>query len=586
MYLVGRLAPGATVEQSASELTNYLESNLAALPMLLRGMTAAAETFDDDLLGDVRPVILLLLVASALVMLVAIVNVGALFLALELTRRQELAVRVALGATARRLLLLALGDALIVAAAAAVIGVAIAHGVVRVVVAFASTQLPRTDAIEVNGVTLAFAVAIAVAATVVFAISRVYGQRRVEPSRVLNAASRGGTHAARRTQRVLVVAQVTLAVAVIMGAGLVARSQLNLETLELGLAGDRILMVQVIPPQQDDWANPRRFNANLDRVIEAIAPLPGVRGVAPVLTEPFAGMSDGWDARYLLEGQAPEEQTRQSLLNFGIASPAFFRTLGIGIVRGRAFTDEDSAEGRPVLILNEFAAGLAWPDKDAVGERMKISGQPWATVIGVAADTRYRELTAIRPTVYRPRAQFEAAPGFLAVRTAGAPIALAAAIRSAGQAEWPGVTFTSLRRLDDYSSEPLARSRVTAALFVGFAAICLLLSTIGLYGVVTTHVAERTREVGIRMALGASRSVVLRTVLLEGATMTLIGLIGGAVIAALFSGWLESILYGVGRHDPATIAGVALLVGLVTGVATYIPARRAASVEPTVALRE
>ena len=586
VYLVGRLAPGATVDQSAAELTNYLQSNVAALPMLLRGMTASAETFDDDLLGHVRPVILLLLLASALVMLVAIVNVGALFLALELTRRQELAVRVALGATPRRLVLLALGDALIVAAAAAVLGVTIAHGVARVVVAFASTQLPRMDAIEVNGVMLAFAVAIAVVSTVAFAISRVHGRRRVEPSRVLNAASRGGTPAARQTQRALVVAQVTLAVTVILGAGLVARSQLNLESLELGLAGDRILMVQVVPPQQDDYANPRRFNANLDRVIEAIAPLPGVQGVAPVLSEPFGSTSDGWDARYLLEGQAPEEQTRQPLLNFAIASPAFFRTLGIEIVRGRAFTEEDSAEGRPVLILNESAARLAWPGTDAVGERMKISGNPWATVIGVAADTRYRELTTVRPTAYLPRAQFEAAPLFLAVRTADDPIALAPAIRSAGQPEWPGVTFTSLRRLDDYTSEPLARSRVTAALFVGFAAICLLLSTIGLYGVVTVHAAKRTREVGIRMALGAPRSVVLLSVLLEGATMTLIGMIGGAAIAALFSGWLESILYGVGRHDPATIAAVALLVCLVTGVATYIPARRAARVEPTVALRE
>ena len=377
----------------------------------------------------------------------------------------------------------------------------------------------------------------------------------------------------------------TLAVTVILGAGLVARSQLHLESLELGLAGDRILMVQVVPPQQDDYANPRQFNANLDRVIEAIAPLPGVQGVAPVLSEPFGSMSDGWDARYLLEGQAPEEQTRQPLLNVAIASPAFFRTLGIEIVRGRAFTDEDSAEGRPVLIVNASAARLAWPGKDAVGERMKISGNPWATVTGVAADTRYRELTAIRPTVYLPRAQFEAAPLFLAVRTAGDPLALAPAIRSAGQAEWPGVTFTSLRRLDDYTSEPLARSRVTAALFVGFAAICLLLSTIGLYGVVTAHVAKRTREVGIRMALGAPRRVVLRAVLLEGATMTFIGVVGGAAIAALFSGWLESILYGVSRHDPATIAAVALLVCLVTGVATYIPARRAASVEPTEALR-
>ena len=226
-------------------------------------------------------------------------------------------------------------------------------------------------------------------------------------------------------------------------------------------------MVQIIPPQQDDWANPSQFNSNLDRVIEAIAPLPGVQGVAPILSEPFGDISSGWDARYLLEGQAPEEQTRQPLLNFEIASPAFFRTLGIEIVRGRAFTDEDSAGGRPVLILSESAARLAWPDKDALGERLKISGSPWATVIGVATDTRYRELTAIRPTVYRPRAQFEAAPAFLAVRTAGDPVALAAAIRSAGQAEWPGMTFTSLRRLDEYSSEPLARSRVTAALFVG-----------------------------------------------------------------------------------------------------------------------
>jgi putative ABC transport system permease protein len=382
-----------------------------------------------------------------------------------------------------------------------------------------------------------------------------------------------------------VVAQVTLAVTVILGAGLVARSQLNLETLELGLAGDRILLVQVVPPQQNDFAHPKRFNANLDRVIEAIAPLPGVQGVAPILSEPFGGMS-GWDARYLLDGQAPEEETRQPLLNFEIASPAFFRTLGIEIVRGRAFTSEDSAEGRPVLILSESAAKLAWPNKDAVGQRMKISGEPWATVIGVAADTRYRELTAIRPTVYRPRAQFEAAPAFLAVRSAGDPIALAPEIRRAGREVWPGMTFTSLRRLDGYSSEPLARSRVTAALFVGFAAVCLLLSTIGLYGVVTAHVVERTREVGIRMALGAPRGVVLRAVLLEGATMTLMGMIGGAAMAALFSGWLESILYGISRDDPATIAGVTVLVCLVTGVATYIPARRAATVEPTAALRE
>jgi putative ABC transport system permease protein len=466
VYLVGRLAPGATIEQSAAELTNYLQTNDAQLPNFVRGMTASAKALDDDLLGDVRAVIRLLLVSSALVILVAIVNVGALFLALGLTKRQELAVRVALGATQGRLMLLALIDASIVATAGALLGVAIAYGVVKLVVAFASTQLPRADAIEVNSLTLTFAVALAVAATLSFAIACMYGQRRDELSRVLQAATRGGTgtRTARRTQRALVVAQVTLAVTVILGAGLVARSQLNLERLDLGLAGDRLLIAQIVPPQQDDFANPKRFNAGLDRIVEAVAALPGVQGVAPLLGEPFGGKS-GWDARYLRQGQAPEEEARQPLLGLEVASPAFFQTLGIEIVRGRAFTGEDSADGRPVVILSESAARLAWPGKDAVGERMKIAGT-WTTVIGVAADTRYRELTLVRPTAYRPRDQFEVAPAYLAIRTAGDPAGLVPAIRRAGQAMWAGSTFTSVRRLDGYASEPLARPRVTAALFI------------------------------------------------------------------------------------------------------------------------
>jgi putative ABC transport system permease protein len=585
VYLVGRLAPGATIEQSASELTTYLRSHDARLPSFFRGMTASATALDDDLLGEVRPVIRLLLAASAFVMLLTIVNVGALFLALGLTKREEVAVRISLGATVRRLLFLALSDAAIVAAAGAVLGAAIAYGVVRLVVAFASTQLPRTDAIQVDGGALAFAVALAVVATAAFAVACIYGHGRDEPSRALQAATRGGTgpRTVRRRQRAMVVAQVALAVTVILGAGFVARSQLNLETLDLGLAGDRILMIEVVPPHQDDYGNPARFNAGVDRIIEATSALPGVQGVAPLLSPPFGGVS-GWDARYLVGGQAPEEEPRQPPLNLEIASPDFFRTLGIEIVGGRAFTAEDSAQGRPVVILSESAARLAWPDKDAVGKRIKVAGT-WTTVVGVAADTRYRELTVLRPTAYRPRAQFEAAPPYLAVRTAGDPLSLAPAIRRAGEVTWPGATFSSLQRLDHFSTEPLARSRVTAALFVAFAAICLLLSTIGLYGVITAHVVERTREVGIRMALGASRGAVLRAVLLEGAMMTLFGVIGGTAIAALMSGWLEASLYGVSRHDAATIAGVAVLVCLVSAVATYIPARRAASVEPTTALR-
>jgi hypothetical protein len=292
----------------------------------------------------------------------------------------------------------------------------------------------------------------------------------------------------------------------------------------------------------------------------------------------------GWDARYLVDGQAPEEEARQPLLNLEIASPAFFQTLGIEIVRGRAFTSEDSAEGRPVVILSESAARLAWPNKDAVGERMKIAGT-WATVVGVAANTRYRELTVLRPTAYRPRAQFEAAHQFLAVRTAGDPIGLAPAIRRAGQAMWPGATFTSLRRLDGYSSEPLAGSRVTAALFVAFAAICLLLSTIGLYGVVTAHVVERTREIGIRMALGASAPSVLRQVTGEGARIVGAGLVAGSVLALAFARMLSGLLFGVSPADPLTLAGMIALLAVVAALAIWSPARRAVTIDPIHALR-
>ena len=357
---------------------------------------------------------------------------------------------------------------------------------------------------------------------------------------------------------------------------------MNLETLDLGLAGDRILIVQVVPPQQDDFANPKRFNAGLDQSIEAVAAIPGVQGVAPLLNEPFGGMS-GWDARYLLDGQAPDEEARQPLLNLEIASPVFFQTLGMRYPRPRVHR-RGQRRGTSGVILSESAARLAWPSKDAVGERVKIAGT-WTTVVGVAADTRYRELTVLRPTAYRPRdrrgrtAVSRRPHGWRSDRPRSRDSS-----RRPGDSQ--GATFTSLRRLDGYSSEPLARSRVTAALFVSFAAVCLLLSTIGLYAVVTAHVVERTREVGIRMALGAPRGAVLRAVLLEGAMMTLLGIIGGTAIATLFTGWLETILYGVSRHDAATIAGVALLMCLVTGVASYIPARRAASVEPTVALRE
>ena len=224
------------------------------------------------------------------------------FLPLGLTQRQELAVRVSLGATPLRLLLLALRDASMVATAGAVLAPVIAHAVVQLVVAFASTQLPRADAIQVNGATLAVAVALAVLATASFAIACVYGQRRTDPTRVLNASTRGGTamRSARRAQRAMVVAQVTLAVTVILGAGLVARSQLNLETLDLGLAGDRILMSRSCLRSRTTTARRSVFNAGIDRIIEAVAALPGVQGVAPILSPPFGGMS-GWDARYLSE---------------------------------------------------------------------------------------------------------------------------------------------------------------------------------------------------------------------------------------------------------------------------------------------
>jgi putative ABC transport system permease protein len=588
VHMVGRLAPGATAEQARSELHALLRSEDAPLPPVLRDITGVVRPLEEHLLGGVRPLVWALLGAVGLLLLITIVNAATLLLGRAVERTNEFAIRASLGASAGRLRVQVITESLVLALIGGLLAVAIAYGLVRVFGVLAPSELPRADAVRIDTRVLLFALAVSLGTAFLFGLVPAIRLARDDLAARLRTGSRGGTatREARLTQRALVVAQVALALVVLTGAGLVVRSLSNLQRLDWGVAKEQLLLVQFSPPDVSAYRDKTQYRARTEALIESIEALPGVASAVPTLMPPFGGTS-GWDAAYALEGQAPDEQESNPMLNLEVAAPGYFRTLGIALLRGRAITEEDREDSPAVAVVSESMARLAWSGEDPIGKRIRIGGEnsPWRTVIGVARDTRYRELTGVRPTMYLPRDQFPTNPGYLAVRVQGDPGSVGAAVRHAGGRAWPGASFPSIQPLSEYASEPLARPRFAAALFAAFALVSLLLASIGLYGVMGAHVLQRTREIGIRMALGANRGDVMRAVLGRGMLLALAGAGIGIVVALVLTRLLASILYGVEPTDSFTFVAVTVLLAGVSLLASYLPARRATHVDPVVVLR-
>src|SRR6266581_1644700 len=586
LYVIGRLAAGRAAADAQDELTAFFRRPGGS--RWGRDLRGVVHSLSRLVLGDTKPALLVFSAAAALLLLITCINVANLLLVRGLARVREIAVRSALGAGRRQVIVQLLTENALLALAGGALGLAMAAGAVRIFVAFAPAGVPRLDEIHVNATALVGAVAITGIATLIFALAPAVITSRVELERALRSdPRRSAGRRSRRGTEALVAGQLALALLVLSAAGLIARSLIKLERAELSLEPSHLLIGD-LTLRYDQFDTAAKQRALLERLLSQVRAIPGVRAASPVVAVPFSG-SGGWDGKPAAEGQSKEETDANPMLNIEVVTPDYFETLGIVVRRGRVFTDADREGAPPVVVLSESAARHYWGSDDPIGKRLRMgeSFERTATVVGVVPDTRYRDLRDARASVYHPLRQsfFPYMPMTLAIRTSSPPAELVPTIRRVIAETEPGVALASVAPFEMYLEGPLAQPRLNALLLAVFAAAAVALGAVGLFGVMMTMVRQRTRELGVRMALGATARDLRRMVMRRGFVIAGLGSVLGLLGALLANRLLAAMLYEVTPTDPATlttVAGLLLAVGL---AACYVPARQAMRVDPMVALR-
>ena len=588
LEFVARLRPGTTIAQASAEL-RAMAPALAArrtdgtppellLPVLM--------PFKESLVGDLRLALAALFGAVGLVLFIAAANAASLMLARGDARRAEFAVRAALGGSRARLIRQTLIESAILALASGAAGLLFSAVSLRAWLRLVPGGLPRTDGVGVGWIAIAFTLALALLVAVGAGLAPALFAVRADPVSRLRDG-RGTTPAARRGTRLLVVTQIAVAVIVLAAAALLSRSLLQLHSAGQRLASDRLMLVSLALPQQKyaERAQQARF---MEQLVERLQGAPGVAGATPVNATPFTGL--GWDVpAYTAEGQSPERARANPMLNFEEIHPDYFRTFDIPIVRGRAFTDADREGAALVAIVSEEVAARTWPGQDPIGRRLKVGDSnykdPWRTVVGVAARTRYRELRDERPTLYVPAAQFLGAARDVVVRTSAPAAAASAQVRAGVEALDPGVRVLRIQPFAELLEVPLAGPRFNALLVGVFATAALALLAVGLYAVMAGFVRQRRPEIGVRMALGATPVDVHRLVVGEGLRLAgagaLLGFLGAMALARVVRG----LLFEVDPLDPLALGAVAVLLVAVALLSLYAPVRAAGRVDPAATLR-
>jgi putative ABC transport system permease protein len=588
--MLARLRPRATIEAAHDELRRLLPRLQAEIEAgTPRDLVPVVHAYEDVVIGDVRPALAVLVGAVALVLLIASANVANLLLARAEDRRADLAIRRTLGATAGGLVRQVLAESLLLAFAAGALGTLAAAWSLPVLLASLPYALPRGESIRIDAGVLLFTTMLALVTAALAGLAPALSSARTDPVTQLRAAGRGSTRGTgRRGPRALVVAQVALAVAVVVGAGLLTRSVRHLQSLDIGLAADRLVFVELAMPDSEYGGGERRQQF-FERVMADLHTVPGVAAVTPVHVLPFAG-TGGWDLpTFAADGQPAERAAANPVLNIESVHESYFRTLEVEIVRGRPFVQTDTQAAPLVAVVSEDVAARTWPGQDPIGRRLKFgrvdSDEPWRTVVGVARPTRYRELARPRPTLYLPAEQFIAAPHALVVRATSSTIPVAELTRARVRAVDPGVQVMRVAPFDELLQEPLAKPRFNALATGTFAIVALLLAALGLHAVVARDVRRRFRELGIRIALGATAADVHRLVLGDGMRLVLPGIACGLAVAAGGTRLLTGLLVGVHPLDPASLVGAVLLLAAGCLVAALVPAWRASRLDPAITLR-
>jgi putative ABC transport system permease protein len=581
--LVARLRAGTTMAEATAALQAVLRHDEAEYGQ--RGSVANVRRFEDAIVGASRRPLLALLAAVTLVLLVACANVANLQLMRMEGRRGELAVHAALGASRARLVRQVALEMLMLGGAATALGALVAWWSIRGLVAALPAGLPRVAGIGMDASVAAFAAALPWLMTAIASVPAALLVGRQSIAGALASAGRGAPAPA-RGRRLLVVVQVALAVAIVASAGVLVRGVVRLRALDTGLAEDRLLFAEL--SLTGAAADRARHGQVLDAIVARVRSLPGVVDATPVNAWPYA--EAGWDVpAFTAEGQDATTAAANPALNFEAIGPHHFATLQVPIVRGRAFTLDDRPGAPAVAIVSADVAARTWPGRSPIGRRVKVggpeSGEPWWTIVGVAAPTRYRELSTARPTIYVPAAQFLDTAERLAIRTSIRPESVAPAIRGHVEAIDRGVRVLRVATFEAIVSEPLAQPRLQATVSGAFAITAALLAGIGLYAVLAAAVRHRNREIAIRMAVGATPWRIRRLVVAEAVMLAGIGAAGGAIGAVVIARVWGEAMPGASSEDPAALAIAVVVLLVLTALAAYWPIRAATRVDPIVSLR-
>jgi len=586
LTVIGRLRDGVTIAQAHSELAGIAEALAAQYPVSNEGWTVRLASFYDWLIpSSVRDSLVILLGAVGVVLLIACANVANLLLARGAARHKELSIRIALGARRWRISRQLLTESLLLALVAGLVGLAVGTATTRLLVTYGPTTVPRLDEASFDLTVILFALAISVATALVFGIAPAIQLSRQRPAEALQDASRGssGGTSRQRLRAALTVVEVALSVALLIGAGLLLRSFWRLQQVDPGFNVAPLMMARVALP---DAAYPRNAarQAFYERLLAEIQALPGVLGVATSSGIPLSGSNTSTEVR------VPGAESRmgaQPSADWRIVSLGYFAAMGIPL-RGTDFSPNDPQGAATSTIISEAMAREYWPNQDPIGRTVILTsfGNRPRTIVGVAGDVYSFGLdTEPRPMVYYSTVAGVWNPMNLVWRSAVDPASHTGAIREIVRRLDPSVPLYDIRSIEDLLSDSFSPRRFNMYLLGVFAGVALLLAAVGLFGVMAYLVSQRTREIGVRLALGASRVDIFRLVLGRGVTLA----IAGAAIGVMGAYWLtqlmQSLLYSVSATDPLTFAAVPIVLVLVALLACYVPARRAMSLDPVTALR-
>ena len=584
---VGRLKPGVTSAQAQAEMDSIEKGLEQQYPDDNKGWGVRLVSLQSYLVGGVRIALLIILGAVGLVFLIACANVANLQLARAASRGREVSIRVALGASLSRLIRQFLTECILLSLAGGVAGLALAYATVQGLTSWLPADLPRILEIRTDARVLLFGLALSVIAGIVFGLAPAWHSAAARFAEGLKESGKGlGEDKGRRRLRgALVVAETGLAVVLLVGAGLLIRSFVRLQNVNAGFNATHLLTTSISLPRSQ-YTKPDQWISFSNEIIERMKGIPGVEDAGLALPLPLAG--GNINLGFTVEGRAPLPKSEGPTADYAAVSSNYFHLMQIPLLQGRELAAQDSSEAAKVCVISAAVARRVFPNENALGKRISI-GYPQTAVreiVGIVGDVKDQDLAAQTVgQIYVPFAQNPYWGFDVALRTLGDPKQISGALREKIGEIDPGLPVTNIRAMGDAISESIAQPRFRTTLLGLFSAMAFVLAAIGIYGVISYNVGRRTQEIGIRMALGAQRGDVLLMVVREGVTLAGLGVILGLVSSFWLTGLLRSFVFNISVTDPATYAGVAALLLMVSLVASCVPARRAMRVDPIVALR-